>query len=186
MNRSPIISLGSLETCIRRETGISESVAQAYHSDKRRMKTKNVRELDSLQDQVRPVLLMTPIPCVLYISKQAFPYAFASHVLTFVQTIVFNSYYAHKDIDEAMRLLHQQPTLHLPIHVVPMLHVEDTCNIKEGPTVMTSLSVSYRRVLSKHQETLSSIPDSMRYQPSALRVAFTAIDRRVLCHQYLR
>lgn len=71
------------------------------------MKIENVRELDSLQDQVRPVLLMIPIPCVfgLYISKQAFPYTFASHVLTFVQTIVFNNYYAHNDIDKAMRFL---------------------------------------------------------------------------------
>ena len=46
-----------------------------------------------------------------------------------------------------------------------------------GPSV---LSASYRRVHSKHQETISSILDSMRYQQSALRVAFTAFDRRVL------
>ena len=67
-----------------------------------------------------------------------------------------------------------------------MVHVQDTRNIKEGSTIMASFSVSYRRVLSKHQKTLSSIPDSMRYQPSPLRVAFTALDHRVLCRQYLR
>ena len=90
---------------------------------------------------------------------------FPSHAPTFVQTIVFNNYYAHKDIDEAMKLLYQQLTLHLPIHdIVPILHVEDMRNIKEGPIVMTSLSVSYRRLFSEHQENISSIPDSMRYQ----------------------
>jgi len=46
-----------------------------------------------------------------------------------------------------------------------------------GPS---ALSASYRRVLSKHQEMISSILDSMRYQQSALRVASTALDRRVL------
>ena len=45
-----------------------------------------------------------------------------------------------------------------------------------GPS---ALSASYRRVLFKHQETISSILDSMRYQQSALRVASTALDRRV-------
>lgn len=45
-----------------------------------------------------------------------------------------------------------------------------------GPS---ALSASYRRMLSKHQETISSILDSMRYQQSALRVASTVLDRRV-------
>lgn len=46
-----------------------------------------------------------------------------------------------------------------------------------GPS---ALSASYRRVHSNHQEMISSILDSMRYQQSALRVAFTAFERRVL------
>jgi autophagy-related protein 11 len=46
-----------------------------------------------------------------------------------------------------------------------------------GPS---ALSAAYRRVHFKHQEAISSILDSMRYQQSALRVAFTAFDRRVL------
>jgi hypothetical protein len=63
--------------------------------------------------------------------KQAFPYTFVSQTLTFVQTIfVFNNYYVHKDIDEAMKLLHQQPTLHLPIQgMLPMLGFENARNI---------------------------------------------------------
>jgi len=63
--------------------------------------------------------------------KQALPYPFVSQALTFVQIIfVVNNYYFHKDIDEAMKLLYQQPTPHLPIQgMVLKLHVEDTHNI---------------------------------------------------------
>jgi autophagy-related protein 11 len=46
-----------------------------------------------------------------------------------------------------------------------------------GPS---ALIASYRRVLSEHQETISHILDSMRYQQSALRIASTALDRCVL------
>ena len=125
-----IISLGSLETFIRRETGIDEGAAQAYLLDGRRLKTENVRELDGLQDQVCSRTPDEPDGLCIW-PKQAFPYTFVSQALTFVQTIfVFNNYYVHKDIDEAMKLLYQQPTLHLPIQgMVLVLHVEDTHNI---------------------------------------------------------
>jgi hypothetical protein len=79
------------------------------------------------------VLLIIPMACAFgpCHSKTTFPYTFVSQTLTFVQTIfVFNTYYVHKDIDEAMKLLYQQPTLHLRVQgMVPMLRVEDSHNI---------------------------------------------------------
>ncbi|KAH9973939.1 autophagy-related protein 11-domain-containing protein [Russula compacta] len=82
------------------------------------------------------------------------------------QTIfVFNKYYIHKDVDEAMKLLHLQPTLQPPI---------------EGILRPSELAASFRRVTSAHREAISRTLDSMRYQQSALRVASSSLDRHVL------
>ena len=119
--------MGSLETFLRTEIGIDEGAVQAYLSDGRRLRTENVRDLDSVQDQVCPCT-----PHLAYdIPPKAFPYTFVFQALTFIQTIfVFNKYYVHKDIDEAVKLLHLQPPLQLPIHGMHlMLRAEDMRNI---------------------------------------------------------
>jgi hypothetical protein len=63
--------------------------------------------------------------------QKTLSYTFICQALISVQTIfVFNKYYVHKDIDEAMKLLHLQPTLQLPIQgMLLMLRAEDAYNI---------------------------------------------------------
>ncbi|KAI0266091.1 putative peripheral membrane protein [Gloeopeniophorella convolvens] len=84
---------------------------------------------------------------------------------------VFNKYYLDEDINEVIKLLHLQPPLQPP--------VEETITATP-PFRPSQLGASYHRAAQAHQQSISHILDSLRYQQSSLRIASTALDLNVL------
>ncbi|KAI0291615.1 hypothetical protein B0F90DRAFT_1775568 [Multifurca ochricompacta] len=147
----------NLETFLRREIGIEEGAVLAYLSDGRRLRTDNLVDLTGMQDQVC-FLLHTP-----YVPPHNTHMRRSS-----IDRPPLGIYFLHCEV---MKLLHLQPPLQPPIDE----------SVTAAPSFRPSeLGASYYRAAQAQQQSIDRTLDSLRYQQSALRIACSVLDLRLI------